>query len=243
MALFDVAEPHDTDVAGLGAKAIRDEIKTVFNTKLEGKAVEIIGGDWESVQGWPRIYYAASGAPPGPPAGADQGRLWFVSDLYEVRAHDGANWIRANVPLLDYRVPLYFGPPRRLNNANYSKLNTAVWDFVTAMDWVGMSWVAGQGVTFNKSLLPLGATIKLCVLGSAQAAAQAKLKLYDETGAADIAGSEITLPADAVTARETFSADLTAAITAGERMYTLYAKAGTATYYNILDVSLRIQRA
>jgi len=244
MPLFDVAEPHDTDVAGLGAKAIRDEIKTVFNTKLETKAIEIIDADWECIKGWPRIYYAASGAPPAPPANADQGRLWFVSDLFELRAHDGTNWIRLSPPM-DVRIPLFYGPGQRLINAAYGgSINSAgLYYNATGGTWLNANWVGATGIPFNKANAPYGATIKLAVVGGADVAGQAKVKLYDVGAAADVAGSEVTLAGGALTAAEAVSGDLAAAITAGNRLLGVMSKAGTATYYNLVAAYLVIQKA
>ena len=237
MPIFDVTAPADATKAGLGAKVIREEIKTVFTTKFESKVVEVIATLWECVKGWPRIYSQA--AAPTPPAGAEVGRCWLDTDDDSFWVHDGTVWNRIGPDAIDSRIPLWRGPGMRYTNAAYADLGSNV--RLSAGTWVGMNWAATEGVSFNKANAPTGSTIKFVATGCAQAVGQAKVKLYDETAGADVAGSEVTLAWGAVA--EASSADLTAAITAGARKFKIYAMAGTATYYDIAAVELRIVRA
>jgi len=241
MPIFDVTLPANTEKVGTGAGVIRTDIKTVFTTLFENVVITVIGGVWECVQGWARIYTAVSGAPPVPAAAADDGRLWFVTDLKELRAHDGANWIRMSAPC-DMYIPIYPGPGRRHTNAVYAEMDASpVFDAVTGVYVAAHPWGAPKGVPFTLANVPAGSTVKFVVTGVAEAAGQAKVKLYDNTLGADVAGSEVTLAAGAVKA-EHVSADLTAAIAAGGHKFQLYGMAGTATWYDVISAELRIQK-
>ena len=241
MPIFDAAAPGDNTKAGLGAKVIRDELKTIFNTLLETYVLEVIDAKWECLKGWPRVYVAASGAPPSPPANADDGRLWYVSDLGEVRVHDGTNWVRMSAPA-EMRIPLFFGSGNRYTNAAYAALHAGLLYITSTSSWVGRTWLAGQGVSFNKVNAPVGSTIKFAVVGGTDVASQAKVQLWDVAAAAAVAGSEVTI-AEGTSVSEVLSGDLTSAITAGARKFQVYGKAGTATCYDIVAVELRIQKA
>jgi len=241
MPIFDAAAPADNTKAGLGAKVIRDELKTIFNTLLETYVLEVIDAKWECLKGWPRVYVAASGAPPSVPANADDGRLWYVSDLGEMRVHDGTNWVRISA-CCDMRIPLFFGSGIRHTNADYAILPAGLLYLSSSSSWVGRSWAAGEGVSFNKANAPVGSTIKLAVVGGTEVTPQAKVQLWDVAADAAVTGSEVNI-AGGVAVSEVLSGDLTSAITAGDRKFRLYGKAGTAAWYDIVAVELRIQKA
>lgn len=242
MPIFDAAAPGDNTKAGLGAKVIRDELKTIFNTLLETYVLEVIDAKWECLKGWPRVYVAASGAPPSPPANADDGRLWYVSDLGEVRVHNGTNWVRMSAPC-DMRIPLYFGSGSYLMEPAYGFMNAGLTYNDSLHVWYGPDWSGDHGVSFNKANAPIGATIKLAVIGSSDAIGQSKIKLWDVGDSADVTGSEVTLANSGAAVQETLSGDLTAAIAAGDRTFRLKGMAGTANYYQLLAAELRIQKS
>jgi len=239
MPIFDVTAPADATKAGLGAKVIREEIKTVFTTKFEAKVVEVIATLWECVKGWPRIYSQA--AAPTPPAGAEVGRCWLDTDDDSFWVHDGTVWNRIGPDAIDIRIPLRWGPAVRYTNAGYGGIDTTL--LYNAGVWTGKDFGIADGVSFNKANAPAGSTIKFVATGCAQALAQAKVKLYDVAAAADVAGSEVTLAGATLNLAEASSGDLTAAIAAGARKFKVYAMGGTATYYDIAAVELRIVRA
>jgi len=240
MPIFDVTAPADATKAGLGAKVIREEIKTVFTTKFEAKVVEVIATLWECVKGWPRIYSQA--AAPTPPAGAEVGRCWLDTDDDSFWVHDGTVWNRIGPDAIDIRIPMVWGPGHHYVNPAYAELTTAL-IYTAGGTWSSKSFGIADGVSFNKANAPAGSTIKFVATGCAQALAQAKVKLYDVAAAADVAGSEVTLAGATGNLAEASSADLTAVIAAGARKFKVYGKAGTADHYDVAAAELRIVRA
>jgi len=218
MAIFDASKPVTlTDKAGDGARVIREDLKAVFNAKLENTVITVIDGAWECVVGWPRAYCQAAPAPT-PPANADSGRGWLDSTAKIYWVHDGTNWNRIGPPAIDIRIPLPFGPPRTFETAVWDDLDFMYWDGAA---WNWKAWKAGEGYRFNKAQVPVGCEIRFAAIGSTVTGTGLEARLYDVAGAAAVPPSLVFLDTDAVSLE---SGNLTAAISAGDRRFRVQVK-------------------
>lgn len=237
MPKFDATQPPDTQKAGLGAKRIREDLKGVFNADFEGKMYELIDAALECVKGWPRIYVAASSSPPTPPTNADEGRIWFVTDLKEVRAHDGSAWVRLSAGPAEVRIPVIHGPGLVFTNDAYADLYAGV-SVNAAGGHTAINWGFGQGFSFNKAQAPVGVTIKLAAV-TRGTGGSVYLRLYDVGAGAPVSGSEITCANDGT---EYVSGDLAAQIAGGDRKLRLQARVTTGGTGHVAFAELRILR-